>query len=156
MDKKNTNNLFENIRRDNVEEKFGGTAPNIQGGIENLNSPLFPPRMPSSNFILEKNNKEDILITKEEYLKLIEEKKIKEEYISPYLKEDIEKIKQKKQMESINNQFNLNQWKFQNEFEGKNQLRNINKNNNIIQDLKSFNIAKHTFHKSINILNENK
>ena len=95
LDKKNTNNLFENIRRDNVEEKFGGTAPNIQGGIENLNSPLFPPRMPSSNFILEKNNKEDILITKEEYLKLIEEKKIKEEYISPYLKEDIEKIKQK-------------------------------------------------------------
>ena len=156
LDKKNTNNLFENIRRDNVEEKFGGTAPNIQGGIENLNSPLFPPRMPSSNFILEKNNKEDILITKEEYLKLIEEKKIKEEYISPYLKEDIEKIKQKKQMESINNQFNLNRWKFQNEFEGKNQLRNINKNNNIIQDLKSFNIAKHTFHKSINILNENK
>ena len=156
LDKKNLNNLFENIRRDNVEEKFGGTAPNIQGGIGNLKSPLFPPRMPSSFFILEKENKNEILITKEEYLKLIEEKKIREDHTSPYLKEEIERIKLQKQFESLNNQFCLKQWKFKNEFEGQNKLRNINKNNNLLQDIKSFNSMKYAFHKSINKINGNK
>jgi len=156
LDKKNMNILFENIRQDNVEEKFGGVAPNIQGGFDNSKSPLFPPRMPSNDYILENENKDEILITKEEYLKLIEEKKIKEEFISPFLKEEIEKIKHKKEIESLNNQFGLNQWKFQNEFEGKNKLRNINKNYNILKDLNSFNSMKNAFHKSINIINGNK
>ena len=156
LDKKNINILFENIRQDNVEEKFGGTAPNIQGGIENSESSLFPPRMPSNNYILENENKDEILITKEKYLQLVEEKKIREEFISPYLKEEIEKIKQQKQFESLNNQFCLNQWKFQNEFEGTNKIRNINKNCNILKDLNSFNSMKNAFHKSINIINGNK
>ncbi len=156
LDKKNINTLFENIRKDNVEEKFGGTAPNIQGGIENSKSSLFPPRMPSNNYILENENKDEILITKEKYLQLVEEKKIREEFISPYLKEEIEKIKQQKQFESLSNQFCLNQWKFQNEFEGTNKIRNINKNCNILKDLNSFNSMKNSFHKSINIINGNK
>ena len=52
LDKNNIGHLFENIRQDNVEEKFGGTAPNIQEGLENKNT-LFPPRMPSMNFTIE-------------------------------------------------------------------------------------------------------
>ena len=34
LDKNNKEQLFENIREDNIEEKFGGTAPNVQGSIE--------------------------------------------------------------------------------------------------------------------------
>ena len=112
--------------------------------------------MPSNNYILENENKDEIWITKEKYLELVEEKKIREEFISPYLKEEIEKIKQQKQFESLNNQFCFNQWKFQNEFEGTNKIRNINKNCNILKDLNSFNSMKNAFHKSINIINGNK
>ena len=36
-------------------------------------------------------------------------------------------------------------------------MRNLNKsNNNFTYDLKSFNLAKNSFHKSINIINNNK
>ena len=156
IEKNNMNKIFENIRKDNLEQKFGGTAPDMTEEIENSNS-FFPPRMPSSKFILDNENKKEFLITKEEYIQLVEEKKIREDCISPYLIEEIEKIKKKKEFEvKIKNQLWVKQWKFQNEFEGKNGIKNINKNNNILRDLNSFNIAKHTFHKSINILNGNK
>jgi hypothetical protein len=156
LDKNNKEQLFENIREDNIEEKFGGTAPNVQGSIE-INNNLFPPRMPSNKYILEKDNKKDFLITKEEYIKLVNEEKIREDCISPYLKDEIEKIKKEKELEKkIKNHFGNKQWKFQSEFEGKNSIKNINKSNNIILDLKSFNNAKYSFHKSINILNGNK
>ena len=157
LDKNNLGHLFENIRQDNVEEKFGGTAPNIQEGLENKNT-LFPPRMPSMNFTIENENQKNILITKEEYIQLVEDKKIREDCISPYLREEIEKLKKEKELEEkINNHFGNKSWKFQNEFEGKSKIKNINKsNNNIIFDFKSFNNAKYNFHKSINILNGNK
>ena len=156
LDKNNKEQLFENIREDNIEEKFGGTAPNVQGSIE-INNNLFPPRMPSNKYILEKDNKKDSLITKEEYIKIVNERKIREDCISPYLKDEIEKIKKEKELEKkIKNHFGNKQWKFQSEFEGKNSIKNINKSNNIILDLKSFNNAKYSFHKSINILNGNK
>ena len=57
----------------------------------------------------------------------------------------------------IKNQLWAKQWKYQNEFEGKNQIKNINKNNcNIIKDLRTFNFTKLTFHKTINKINGNK
>ena len=157
IDKKNMNKIYENIRKDNLEEKFGGTAPNIKEGINNNNS-LFPPRMPSSNFILEDKN--EILITKEEYIRLVEEKKIKKEYISPFILKEIEieiYKREKEKISKIENKLWIKQWKLQNEFEGKNKINNINKNSfNIVNDIKLFNNAKYSFHKSINILNGNK
>ena len=157
IDKNNKNKILENIRPDNLEEKFGGTAPNIQEGITN-NISLFPPKMPSSNFILEEEKKNNLLITKEEYTKLVEDKKIREDCISPYIIEEMEKIKKEKELETkLKNKIWEKQWKFQNEFEGKNKIKNINKNNhNIISEMKSFNNAKYTFHKSINKVNGNK
>jgi len=157
IEKNNMNKIFENIRKDNLEQKFGGTAPDMKEGIENNNS-LFPPRMPSSKFILDSENKKEFLITKEEYMQLVEDKKIREDCISPYLMEEIKRIKKRKEYEQkIKNQLWVKQWKFQNEFEGKNRIKNINKNNsNILRDLNCFNIAKNTFHNSINILNGNK
>ncbi len=129
----------------------------MKEGIENNNS-LFPPRMPSSKFILDSENKKEFLITKEEYMQLVEDKKIREDCISPYLMEEIKRIKKRKEYEQkIKNQLWVKQWKFQNEFEGKNRIKNINKNNsNILRDLNCFNIAKNTFHNSINILKGNK
>ena len=157
IDKKNMNKIYENIRKDNLEEKFGGTAPNIKEGINNNNS-LFPPRMPSSNFILEDKN--EILITKEEYIRLVKEKKIKKKYISPFILKEIEieiYKREKEKISKIENKLWIKQWKLQNEFEGKNKINNINKNSfNIVNDIKLFNNAKYSFHKSINILNGNK
>ena len=90
-------------------------------------------------------------------MQLVEDKKIREDCISPYLMEEIKRIKKRKEYEQkVKSQLWVKQWKFQNEFEGKNRIKNINKNNNILRDLNSFNIAKYTFHKSINILNGNK
>jgi len=148
IDKNSKNKIYENIRKDNLEEKFGGTAPNIQKGINN-NTSLFPPRMPSSNFILEKEN--EILVTKEEYIKLVEEKKIRKDCISPYILEEINNNKREEE------KLWINQWTLESEFEGKNRINNINKNGfNIVNDMKLFNNAKYSFHKSINILNGNK
>ena len=157
MNDNNMNKIFECIRKDNLEEKFGGTAPNMPEGIQN-NITIFPPRMPSSNFILENVNPKDILITKEEYIKLVEDKKIRRDCISPYLIKEIEIEKKKEEMElKMKNQLWDKQWKFQNEFEGKNKIKNINKHNSkILHDLKLFNFTKYTFHQSINILNGNK
>jgi hypothetical protein len=53
--------------------------------------------------------------------------------------------------------FSKKDWKFQNEFEKNNKMKNLNKsNNNFTLDLKSFSFAKNSFHKSINIINNNK
>ena len=50
LDKKKDPALFKDIRRDNIEEQFGGTAPNMPQENENG---FFPPRMPSEHFIKE-------------------------------------------------------------------------------------------------------
>ena len=59
LDDKNIQKLFEIIRMDNVEQKFGGTAPDAIIGLPNS---LFPPRMPSSSFIKEEEDPKQILI----------------------------------------------------------------------------------------------
>jgi hypothetical protein len=148
LDKKNINKLFEIIRKDNIEKKFGGTAPDIIGDF--LNS-LFPPRMPSSFFLKEEEDPNQILIGEEEYIKKVENNLIREDCISPYIRKKIEN--RQKQLKSYGNK---KEWKFQNEFEGKNKIKNLTKyNNNFAYDLISFNKAKNSFYKSINFLNNN-
>ena len=69
---------------------------------------FFPPRMPSPNFIKDEENKNDILITEDEYIKRFKNGKIPQETVSPYIyneikKEEEEKIKaeETKQKEKI-------------------------------------------------------
>ena len=65
--------------------------------------------------------------------------------------------REKEKISKIEKKLWIKQWKLQNEFEGKNKINNINKNSfNIVNDIKLFNNAKYSFHKSINILNGNK
>ena len=150
----NHNKLFENIRPDNIEYKFGGTAPNTSQGLENKDS-LFPPRMPSNEYILEQENKNNILISKKEYIKLVEEGKIKEENISPFLREEIYKLRREKDFKKqVEYNFDMKDLKFPNEFDKKNNINHFRKckGNNFIIEMKSFDNAKNDFHKSLNIL----
>ena len=150
LDKKNNDKLFEYIRRDNVEQKFGGTAPNAHLGLPHG---IFPPRMPSTLFLKDNEDPNKILITEKEYIKLVENKKIREEFMSPYIKEMIER---KKNYEfQLKKSLSKKEWKFQNEFEKKNKLRHLNNsNNNFRYDLNSFNKIKNSFHKIINLISD--
>ena len=153
LEKKNINKLFEIIRADNIEKKFGGNAPDAIIGLPNS---LFPPRMPSNYFLKEEEDPNKILITEEEYIKLVENNKIREDCISPHIKEILEKKNKQLNEMQMKKVINLKEWKMQNEFEGKKNIDIfIKSNNNYIYDLKSFNFIKNSFHKSINILGDN-
>jgi len=52
--------IFNHINREQVEEKFGGTAKNVERHHS-------PPSIPSNNFLMENEKKEDILLTEEQY-----------------------------------------------------------------------------------------
>ena len=88
LDKKNDPKLFEIIRRDNIEEQFGGTAPNLPVDAEHG---YFPPRMPSEHFIKDNENPQEVLITEDEYINKYKNGEIPEGCISPYLYDKIKK-----------------------------------------------------------------
>jgi hypothetical protein len=88
---KKDKSLFEEIRKDNIEQDIGGTAPDAQIGVENG---LFPPRMPSEYFLLENERPEDLLISEEEYIQKYKSGEINKDYASPYIIEQL-KIKDK-------------------------------------------------------------
>ena len=54
--------MTKQIRRDNIEEKFGGTAKDLIPGKDNL----FPPAMPKTKCLLDNEKEVEILISKEE------------------------------------------------------------------------------------------
>ena len=148
LDSKNHNILFRNIRSDNVEQKFGGIAPDVTLGVPHS---IFPPLMPSSFFLKEDENPKEILITEEEYINLVENKKIEDFCISPYIKIKLENMQKQINFEfELKKSFSKKDWKFQNEFEKNNKMKNLNKSNN------NFNFAKNSFHKSINLINDKK
>ena len=95
IDNVNDGKILENIRKENIEEQFGGSAKNKEYEGDNL----FPPKMPKIDFMLPNEKKEDILISKEDYHKRVMEGKI--DTISPYY---IEEMKQKKEEEEKENQ----------------------------------------------------
>ena len=78
--------LFEIIRKDNIEQKFGGTAPNLPIDKEDG---FFPPRMPSEHFIKDEENPNDILISEEEYMNRYKNGLIPECCVSPYIYEKL-------------------------------------------------------------------
>ena len=140
LDKKNDPKLFKEIRKDNIEEKFGGTAPNMPTDNENG---FFPPRMPSQYFIKEEENINDILISEEDYINKYKNGEIPEACISPYLydkliaKENIDIVKeipeeiQEKKSENIKNiESNLSKKTVINKMNTqiKNQINDLNNN----------------------------
>ena len=84
--------LFETIRKDNIEQQFGGTAPNLP--VDEVDG-FFPPRMPSEHFIKDEENKNSILISEEEYINRYKSGKIPEECVSPYIYEKLNAIENK-------------------------------------------------------------
>ena len=94
--------MFTSIRRDNIEQKFMGTAPNLPIDSENG---FFPPRMPSEHFIKDDENKANILISEEEYINRYKKGEIPQGCVSPYLYEKIleeeKKIKEEKEKEKM-------------------------------------------------------
>lgn len=100
VDGKNDPKLFECIRRDNIEEQFGGTAPNLPVDAENG---FFPPRMPTDKFIKDEENPRDVLITEDEYINKYKNGEIPEECVSPYIYETLKKEEEKKitQIENV-------------------------------------------------------
>ena len=151
LDSKNSDKLFEIIRKDNIEQKFGGTAPDLVGEIPNS---LFPPRMPSSFFLKEDEDPKQILLSEEEYIELVEKGKIPE-YYSPYLREKLEIREKQKTFElQLKNYIHKTEWKFQNEFEGKNKSMMKKSKHNFVYDLKAFNFVKNSFRNSINLIND--
>ena len=90
---KKDKSLFEEIRKDNLEQNLGGTAPDAKIGEPNA---LFPPRMPSEHFLLESENPEKILISEEQYIQKYKNGEIPDDLASPYI---LEKL-------NINNKYN--------------------------------------------------
>ena len=89
----------QDINPENIEERFGGTAENLVYEEENS---LFPPRMPTNNYFLEKENPEDILITEDEYIERYNSGKIPIKSVSPFILEKLRKMKAEKEKEELN------------------------------------------------------
>jgi hypothetical protein len=89
--------IFKTIRKDNLEQQFGGTAPNLP--VDEVDG-FFPPRMPSEHFIRDDENKDSILISEEEYINKYKSGLIPEECVSPYIYNKLkEKPEQNLEME---------------------------------------------------------
>ena len=114
--------LFENIREDNIEQQFGGTAPNLP--IDNENG-YFPPRMPSAYFVKNGENRNNIFIKEEEYIRKYKNGEIPIEVVSPYVYYEI-KNKEKEEKEVSNNERNdINNIQLKNSQVYKNNIKNI-------------------------------
>ena len=152
--------LFEIIRKDNIEQKFGGTAPNLPVDQEDG---FFPPRMPSEHFIKDEENKSNILISEEDYINKYKSGQIPDCCVSPYIYEKLNAVQNENQEQLEQNEISneiINEENNQNEINNQNiQIPEINENNNIINsgnvikmssvDIKK-NLEKERFHKIIN------
>jgi hypothetical protein len=89
--------MFNFINPLNLEKRFGGDADDLQYDVENA---LFPPKMPEQQkFLLDNENKNNILISEEEYIKIMN--KLPEESLSPYILKQIQINEEKKRLEKI-------------------------------------------------------
>ena len=91
-------NLFKDFNPQNLEERFGGKAPNC---IYEEEFCLFPPRMPTNNFFKENEDPSDILITEEEYIDKYNSGNLPPESVSPYVLERLRKEKYLREKEEI-------------------------------------------------------
>jgi hypothetical protein len=96
--------LFQHANRDQVEEKFGGTARNL--------TVFWPPQFPSSNYLLPGDDSNSLLISKEKYQTLFQQGKLQKYTINEQVishEQDI--ITQKPKIQDSSSQ---NQTKFPN------------------------------------------
>ena len=147
LDKKKDPALFKSIRRDNVEEQFGGTAPNLPQDAENG---FFPPRMPSQHFIKEEENINDILITEDEYIDKYKKGEIPEECVSPYIYEKLNT-----QKESYNKQESIKTEGTKSDSKKSKLISNISYSNNITKSSSSQIEGKSRFSQNPVNLNSN-
>ena len=89
---KDDNVMLNFINGENLEKRFGGNAEDLDYTGNNL----FPPRMPSSQkFLLDNENRNEVLISKKVYKELM--KKLPKESLSPFILEEIENEKKEKE-----------------------------------------------------------
>ena len=105
--------LFDDFTPDNLEKRFGGNAPDL---IYEENDCLFPPRVPTENVFFPWENKNEILISENEYIEKCKNGEIPIESMSPFIQEILIEESKKEKMERE---------KKKNE-----EINNINKNNN--------------------------
>lgn len=88
--------LFTDFNPQNLEERFGGQAPNC---IYDEEFCLFPPRMPSNNYFFNNEDPEKILITEDEYIERYNKGQIPSQSVSPFILERInrERIQREKE-----------------------------------------------------------
>ena len=158
---KDDDEMLKFINGDNLEKRFGGNAENLDYSGNNL----FPPRMPpSQKFLLENENRDQVLISKNEYRKLMN--KLPKESLSPFILEEIENEKKKEieekkniEMERLKSEVDKNQkdiyemiqninWEIKNEFPKKSL---INKS-----EISLINITIESFENDIKMFNVNK
>ena len=158
--------LFQDINPQNIEERFGGMAPNCIYEEKNC---LFPPRMPSNEFLKENEDPKEILITEEEYIERYNKGNIPKESVSPYVIERIkreqkmiekEEMRQKKRKEAflkikmIKSKEEMN---FNTSWMPENELFDLDKfkinSNGFLDILKNFRSMKEAFYR--NLITEN-
>lgn len=147
LDKKKDPALFKSIRRDNVEEQFGGTAPNMPQDAENG---FFPPRMPSEHFIKEEENVNDVLITEDEYIDKYKKGEIPEECVSPYIYEKLNT-----QKETYNKQESIKTEQTKYDLKKSKPISNISYSNNITKSSSNQIEGKSQFSQNTINLNSN-
>ena len=92
LESKKDPKLFQDINPYNLEERFGGLAENC---IYEKDNCLFPPRMPTDDYLKDNEDKKEILISEEEYIERYNNGNILQESVSPFI---IEKIKKEKKI----------------------------------------------------------
>jgi hypothetical protein len=85
IDENSKYQMFEFINNEQVEQKYGGLARNV----DCENDGYFPPIIPSENFLKQSNLREEILISEEMYIELYNQGRISQ--LSPYMVEKINK-----------------------------------------------------------------
>ena len=91
-------NLFQDISPQNLEERFGGSAQNCLYEEPNC---LFPPRMPSNEYLKPNEDPNSILISEEEYIERYNNGNIPKESVSPFILERIKREKKIREKEEI-------------------------------------------------------
>jgi hypothetical protein len=90
--------LFTDINPQNLEERFGGQAPDCVYDEEFC---LFPPRMPSNNYFFSNENPEEILITEDEYIERYNKGQIPPQSVSPFVMDRINRERIQKEKDEL-------------------------------------------------------
>ena len=104
VDGKNDPRLFNDISPLNLEQRFGGRAPDLIYGQSNS---LFPPRMPTNNFLKPNENQNQILISEQQYIDKCKRGDIPNFAISPFIQQKLDISNETKQSNDLENQMNL-------------------------------------------------